>query len=792
MKVSHRAPGRVAVQDTGPVGLRLPMTRLLAFSILALLVLCVVSPHAAPVHATMAEAPYSPRRSAEEGEVVALAGGEQRDPAPRRQDYRDWPVIAAIEDVGGNAEESVPFALEGCTRLRVYGSGAGSNWGMEDLAYVEDVDTGQVIWQMYEFEASQLSAGIREVDRPLTLPAGSYQLYFSTQARTHQPPGQPRVGITLYEDMAPGASSSSCWARAARPEDLGWSSRRLRRIVPELGRMDCAALMVVTDGQVVLEWGNTANNFSAHSMRKSLLSALYGVYVNEGAIDTFKTLAELGIDDKTPLTETEKQATVTDLLRARSGVYIPAAGETASMRAARPERGSHAPGTFWYYNNWDFNALGTIFDQETGEKSIYEAFQARIADPIGMQDMQTERLQYSYEPYSMHPYYGYRISARDLARFGQLFLQEGAWEGEQIVPAAWVEESTTPYSRTGGSGTYSGYGYMWWIAAEDAASIAQGSYAASGYGGHTLEVLPHLNSVIVYRTNTDDPAARLTAGSRVDQLVVRILRASDRVPNPYRNAERALAAWGIVVAASLAYLGLEVRRTGSTRDAPAWVLVTILFGPLALLAYLTTCAEWRRPPNAGWKPKLGWRALRATLYSAAGYAIAWALVETCFLYLWPSRPALVTLLIVYGVPFTIGLLAFRAPFLSAHLGTGYGTALRRGVLVEAISTNLSVAGAFPMAILALDRWWHGQLSVESPLFWISLLILAMASLVPVYPYHLWMMQRGFAVWPGGPQREAAGQENSSTLPSWRSARAPWWISFGLLTSTIGLIAVFLA
>jgi len=548
----------------------------------------------------------------------------------------------------------------------------------------------------------------------------------------------------------------------------------------------------VTDGQVVFEWGNTANNFSAHSIRKSLLSALYGVYVHEGAIDTSRTLAELGIDDKTPLTEAEKRATVTDLLKARSGVYIPAAGETASMRAARPERGSHAPGTHWYYNNWDFNALATIFDQETGEKSIYEAFQARIADPIGMQDLQTERLRYSYEPYSMHPYYGFRISARDLARFGQLFLQEGAREGAQIVPAAWVQQSTTPYSRTGASGTYSGYGYMWWIAAQDAASIAQGSYAASGYGGHTLEVLPHFNTVIVFRINTDDPAARLTTGSRVDQLVVRILRASDRVPDPYRTAGRALAAWGIVVAASLAYLGLDMRRAGSARDTPGWVWVTILFGPLALLAYLTTCAERRRPPNAGWKPKLGWRALGAALYSGAGYAIAWGLVEAIFLYLWPSRSPLFTLLIVYGVPFTIGLLAFRAPFLSAHLRTGYGAALRRGVLVETISTNLSVAGAFPMAILALDRWWHGQLSVENPLFWISLLILAVAGLVPVYPYNLWMVRRGFAVWPGGRQGEAAGQEDSATLPCWRSARAPWWISFGLLTSAIALSALFLA
>jgi CubicO group peptidase (beta-lactamase class C family) len=184
-----------------------------------------------------------------------------------------------------------------------------------------------------------------------------------------------------------------------------------------------------------------------------------GIYAAEGKIDISNTLQELGIDDHIPLTEAEKQATVTDLLRARSGVYIPAAGEAPGMKAMRPERGSHLPGTFWYYNNWDFNTLGTIFDQETGEESIYQAFKKRIADPIGMQDYPIESLRYEYESYSMHPYYGFRMSTRDLARFGLLFLREGQWRDQQIVPPDWVRESTASHSERGPD---SGYGYMWW------------------------------------------------------------------------------------------------------------------------------------------------------------------------------------------------------------------------------------------------------------------------------------------------------------------------------------------
>ena len=68
-------------------------------------------------------------------------------------------------------------------------------------------------------------------------------------------------------------------------------------------------------------------------------------------------------------------------------------------------------------------------------------------------------LNYSYEPYSRHPYYGFRLSTSDLARFGLLFLRNGRWGGQQVVPADWVRESTPPHSVIGPQG---GYGYMWW------------------------------------------------------------------------------------------------------------------------------------------------------------------------------------------------------------------------------------------------------------------------------------------------------------------------------------------
>ncbi len=301
-------------------------------------------------------------------------------------------------------------------------------------------------------------------------------------------------------DVYPGET----WEKATSPEQLGWSSKKLAAAREYSEKIGLAAVMIVDDGIVVDAWGDITRDYLCHSMRKSLISALYGIYVSDGKIDTSKTLNELGIDDYTPLTEVEKQATVADLLEARSGIYIPAAGESSGMKALRPERGSHLPGSFWYYNNWDFNALGTIFDQETGEKSIYQAFETRIADPIGMQDLAIENLRYGYEPYSKHPFYGFRMSTRDLARFGLLFMRGGQWQDQQIIPPDWIQESTANHSDIGPD---SGYGYMWWTGVKGGlfpgVEVKEHSFYASGYRGHRVIVLPYRNLVVVQRVDTE-------------------------------------------------------------------------------------------------------------------------------------------------------------------------------------------------------------------------------------------------------------------------------------------------
>ena len=280
------------------------------------------------------------------------------------------------------------------------------------------------------------------------------------------------------------------------PTMTGWSFDVEKAVQDYAATAKPVAVMIVRDGKIIARWGDVARKINVKSVRKSLLSALYGIAVSDGRINLASTLAQLGVDDLPPsLTDAEKQATVRDLLMARSGVYHLAAYETAEIREKRPERGSHPPGSFWFYNNWDFNALGAIYRRATGE-DIFESFAQRIARPIGMEDFTSGDGRYVSAPSSRHPAYPFRLSARDLARFGLLFLNGGLWRGKQVIPAAWVKESTTPYSQTDRSDR--GYGYLWWTLDEWGAGAA----LASGTGGQLMAFLPAKRLVIVQTVDT--------------------------------------------------------------------------------------------------------------------------------------------------------------------------------------------------------------------------------------------------------------------------------------------------
>jgi len=296
------------------------------------------------------------------------------------------------------------------------------------------------------------------------------------------------------------SSSSRASSGPAVQRNPSWSEEKLEAAAAYAKEIDSAAVLVLHDGQVVFSFGDTSHKYMCHSIRKPFLGALYGIYVEKGLIDINSTLEKLKIDDIPPsLVPAEKQATIRDLLLSRSGVYHEAAGEHQTMIDARPQRGSHPPGTFFYYNNWDFNALGTIFERTTG-KGIFEAFNEDIAEAVGMEDFATTDCTYVYErTKSEHPAYFFRMSTRDLARFGLLYQNYGKWDGEQIVPEEWIRESTAiyPVGNPGGDP----YGYLWRIIPEQA-GFGHGFYHA-GLGVHLLAILPDRKLVLVHRIDTD-------------------------------------------------------------------------------------------------------------------------------------------------------------------------------------------------------------------------------------------------------------------------------------------------
>ncbi|WP_051314709.1 serine hydrolase domain-containing protein [Alteribacter aurantiacus] len=294
---------------------------------------------------------------------------------------------------------------------------------------------------------------------------------------------------------------STTWDEYDTPEEAGFDEDKLNEARVYFNSLNSTAGIAIYKGKVLFAWGDIASNTNAHSVRKSILSGMYGSFVEDETIKLDQKIGELGVVDFPPLSSVENQARVKHLLTSRSGVYLRAGEESFAMRRKRPDRETHEPGSHFYYNNWDFNVLGTIFNNETGV-DLFEHFEETIAEPLEMEDFSLRNTEYSVEAgRSIHPSYLFKMSARDMARYGQLFLQGGEWEGEQIIPKDWVEESTSVQVPVPGNSIYD-YGYMWWVATEEPYK-SLGMYSAVGRYGQSIDIIPEKDLVFVHRVDSD-------------------------------------------------------------------------------------------------------------------------------------------------------------------------------------------------------------------------------------------------------------------------------------------------
>ncbi|MBX9928131.1 MAG: amidohydrolase family protein [Gemmatimonadaceae bacterium] len=407
-----------------------------------------------------------------------------------------------------------------------------------------------------------------------------YVVALSAACSTPTPVSRARPTPTAA--VFPGAD----WERVPDPTAIGWSRARLDSVRATLTTMPTTAMMVVEHGRVVFEYGDLTTQSYLASVRKSVLSMLYGIEIARGRVDTAKTLAQLGIDDIGGLLPREREATVQDLLTARSGVYHPASNAGDNLADA-PPRGSQPHGTYQLYSNWDFNAVGAIFEQMTG-RNIYDAVETEIALPIGMQEWRRALQQKSGDTTaSKYKAYHMFFSTRDMARIGYLMLRNGAWNGRQIVPVDWVRKSTSAITPVGEMHPAStrrgrfGYGYLWWPFDGDWNTGAyEGAYSAIGAVGQYITVIPKLDIVIAHKTAPragSNGVSHAAFWALVDRIVeartgVRPQPRTRTIP-PYdiiiRNGTVLDGSGSAAIRADVAILGKRIVRVSPTPLDPA-------------------------------------------------------------------------------------------------------------------------------------------------------------------------------------------------------------------------------
>jgi len=327
----------------------------------------------------------------------------------------------------------------------------------------------------------------------------------AAESAAQAPPAPALVAFTDQGACAPedaGATyPDAAWAEID-PAVAGWNEAALQRALDAAQRGHWAAGMIIHNGRVVARFGDTAATYDTRSIRKSIMGAVVGQLAAEGRLSLDATLAELNIDERAaPLSARERTATLRQLMQSRSGVYRQAAFMTAEDREGMPARDTHAPGQSYWYNNWDFNAVGSIVRNAAGP--LDQVIETRIARPLGMQDFAASDVRERFENVSEHSAYRIWMSTRDRARFGYLYLRHGCWAGRQVVPAAFVADSLYPHTNRTESDDFG----MMWRSQEAIERLGMRERWYSSRGNHLqyIMLIPEWDVLVVLTTDMDQP-----------------------------------------------------------------------------------------------------------------------------------------------------------------------------------------------------------------------------------------------------------------------------------------------
>ncbi|MET0214878.1 MAG: serine hydrolase [Vicinamibacterales bacterium] len=317
------------------------------------------------------------------------------------------------------------------------------------------------------------------------------------------------VGLLLLFCAALGTAKEApfTFPRSA-PETQGISSADLLGFVNEAEQKLNAlhSFMLVRHGQVVAEgwWKPYAADepHMLYSLSKSFTSTAVGLAVAEGKLRVDDPVlgffpAEAPAEPSANL----KAMRVRDLLTMSTGHHeddvkdFPYQSDDSVVKLFLARPVSHKPGTFFFYNTPASYMLSAIVQKVTGQP-VVEYLRPRLFDPLGIENPTWDA---SQQGVSLGGF-GLNVRTEDIARFGQLYLQKGMWQGKQLLPAAWVETATSRMMSNGSSPSSDweqGYGYQFWRS-------RHGFYRGDGAHGQFCLVLPQYDAVVAITSGTRD------------------------------------------------------------------------------------------------------------------------------------------------------------------------------------------------------------------------------------------------------------------------------------------------
>ena len=281
--------------------------------------------------------------------------------------------------------------------------------------------------------------------------------------------------------------------------------------------------LVIKDGSIVAEryynGAKDTDNFTSWSMVKSFVSTLVGIALEEGKIKSLRDRADQYVSG---LEGTAYGAvTIEQLLNMSSAVkysevypdpedseYVPSDADVSFLSSIHPggsldkyvserEAGDNSAGTKFVYRSIDTHVLSWIVRAATGVP-VGEYLQQKLWTPLGMEGDAFWNVDDKDMPIG---YCCMNVRVRDYAKLGSLFLNEGAFNGQQIISKEWTYKATTPnkqYLMPSDKGD-KGYAYQWWVPKD---FKAEGEFLAIGIWGQNIWVNRKHNTVIV-RVATD-------------------------------------------------------------------------------------------------------------------------------------------------------------------------------------------------------------------------------------------------------------------------------------------------